>query len=103
MQVWVPAVPVGTQDFLSPEVLAAMNGGARGAYGPECDWWSLGVVAYQMIYARAPFTGATATETAHNILNFQVRLDRRSHRPAPVRWLSAWCQNPAPCLCRSAP
>ncbi|XP_056266907.1 citron rho-interacting kinase [Pseudoliparis swirei] len=72
--VWVPAVPVGTQDFLSPEVLAAMNGGARGAYGPECDWWSLGVVAYQMIYARAPFTGATATETAHNILNFQRSL-----------------------------
>ncbi|TNN25850.1 Citron Rho-interacting kinase [Liparis tanakae] len=60
--------------LIAAEVLAAMGGGARGSYGPECDWWSLGVVAYEMIYARAPFTGATATETAHNILNFQRSL-----------------------------
>ncbi|XP_067360962.1 citron Rho-interacting kinase isoform X3 [Channa argus] len=66
-----PSVPVGTQDFLSPEVLAAMNGGSNSTYGVECDWWSLGVIAYEMIYARSPFSEGTATKTIHNILNFQ--------------------------------
>ncbi|XP_068576347.1 citron rho-interacting kinase isoform X2 [Cebidichthys violaceus] len=67
----VPTVPAGTQDFLSPEVLAAMNGGFHGTYGVECDWWSLGVMAYEMIYARSPFSGGTSTKTIQNILNFQ--------------------------------
>uniref|UniRef100_A0A3B5A886 non-specific serine/threonine protein kinase n=1 Tax=Stegastes partitus TaxID=144197 RepID=A0A3B5A886_9TELE len=66
-----PTVPVGTQDFLSPEVLAAMNGGSHSTYGVECDWWSLGIIAYEMIYARSPFSEGTSTKTVHNILNFQ--------------------------------
>lgn len=71
-QVAALTVPVGTQDFLSPEVLAAMNGGPHSTYGVDCDWWSLGVIAYEMIYASSPFSGGTATKTVHNILNFQV-------------------------------
>ncbi|XP_026204277.1 citron Rho-interacting kinase isoform X6 [Anabas testudineus] len=66
-----PTVPVGTQDFLSPEVLTAMNGGSNCTYGVECDWWSLGVIAYEMVYARSPFSEGTSTKTIHNILNFQ--------------------------------
>ena len=65
-------VPVGTRDFLSPEVLAAMNGGPHNTYGAECDWWSLGIIAYKMIYARSPFSDGTSTKTIQNILNFQV-------------------------------
>lgn len=71
-QVAAPTVPVGTQDFLSPEVLAAMNGGSHSTYGVECDWWSLGVIGYEMIYARSPFSEGTSTKTIHNILNFKV-------------------------------
>ncbi|XP_076006082.1 citron Rho-interacting kinase [Genypterus blacodes] len=66
-----PIVNVGTQDFLSPEVLVAMNGGSQGTYGVECDWWSLGVIAYEMIYAKSPFSDGTSAKTVHNILNFQ--------------------------------
>lgn len=68
----VPTVPAGIPDFLSPEVLAASNGGFQSTYGVECDWWSLGVMAYEMIYARSPFSGATSAKTIHNILNFHV-------------------------------
>ncbi|XP_016527984.1 citron Rho-interacting kinase [Poecilia formosa] len=63
--------PVGTQDFLSPEVLTVINGGSQSTYGVECDWWSLGVIAYEMIYAKSPFSDATSTKTINNILNFQ--------------------------------
>ncbi|KAM4740329.1 citron rho-interacting kinase isoform 4-T4 [Anableps anableps] len=67
-------VPVGTQDFLSPEVLTVINGGSQSTYGVECDWWSLGVIAYEMIYAKSPFSDSTSTKTIHNILNFQCYL-----------------------------
>uniref|UniRef100_A0A3B3B8F6 Citron Rho-interacting kinase n=1 Tax=Oryzias melastigma TaxID=30732 RepID=A0A3B3B8F6_ORYME len=63
-------LPVGTQDFLSPEVLAAVNGGAQGTYGIECDWWSVGVIAYEMIYSKLPFSDGTSTKTIHNIMHF---------------------------------
>uniref|UniRef100_A0A8C6LTC0 non-specific serine/threonine protein kinase n=1 Tax=Nothobranchius furzeri TaxID=105023 RepID=A0A8C6LTC0_NOTFU len=68
------AIPVDTHDFLSPEVLTAMNGGSHSSYGVECDWWSLGVIAYEMIYAKSPFADATSPKTIRNILNFQVQI-----------------------------
>lgn len=73
MKAAATTVPVGTQDFLSPEVLAAMNGGPHCTYGVECDWWSLGVIAFEMIYGRSPFSGGSSARTINNILNFQVR------------------------------
>ncbi|KAK1901381.1 Citron Rho-interacting kinase [Dissostichus eleginoides] len=69
-----PTVNVGNQDFISPEVLASMNGGSNSTYGVECDWWSLGVIAYEMIYTRSPFSGGSSAKTIQNIVNFQRSL-----------------------------
>ncbi|XP_016411669.1 citron Rho-interacting kinase [Sinocyclocheilus rhinocerous] len=64
-------LPVGTQDFLAPEILSTLNGGPTCSYGPESDWWSLGIIAYEMIYMKSPFADSTSTKTINNIMNFQ--------------------------------
>nr|XP_055054217.1 citron rho-interacting kinase isoform X5 [Misgurnus anguillicaudatus] len=64
-------LPEGTHDFLAPEILSALNGGLTCSYGPESDWWSLGVIAYEMVYMKSPFSDGTSTKTINNILNFQ--------------------------------
>ncbi|XP_038618358.1 citron Rho-interacting kinase isoform X3 [Tachyglossus aculeatus] len=64
-------LPIGTPDYMAPEVLTVMNGDGKGAHGPECDWWSLGVIAYEMIYGKSPFTEGTSAKTFNNIMNFQ--------------------------------
>ncbi|NXE11386.1 CTRO kinase, partial [Lophotis ruficrista] len=64
-------LPVGTPDYMAPEMLMGLNGDGKASYGPECDWWSLGVIAYEMIYGRSPFTEGTSAKTFNNIMNFQ--------------------------------
>ncbi|XP_048820090.1 citron Rho-interacting kinase isoform X5 [Lagopus muta] len=64
-------LPVGTPDYMAPEMLTGLNGDGKTSYGPECDWWSLGVIAYEMIYGRSPFTEGTSAKTFNNIMNFQ--------------------------------
>ncbi|KUF96107.1 hypothetical protein AM588_10005804 [Phytophthora nicotianae] len=48
----------GSPEYISPEVLAAANpkkGEPPATYDNTCDWWSLGILIFEMYVGRTPF------------------------------------------------
>ncbi len=63
-------LPVGTPEYISPEVLTSLDRTAD--YGVCCDWWSLGIIAYELLYQTTPFFGDSTAKTYSNIMNYKV-------------------------------
>ncbi|KAL9685493.1 hypothetical protein QQ045_022943 [Rhodiola kirilowii] len=54
---------VGTEEYVAPEIITG-DGHDFGV-----DWWSLGVVLYEMLYGATPFVGSNRKETFYRILS----------------------------------
>lgn len=60
---------VGTPDYIAPEVFLQTG------YDKSCDWWSLGVIMFEMLIGFPPFCSETPHETYSKILNWQSALE----------------------------
>jgi serine/threonine-protein kinase LATS1/2 len=59
---------VGTPNYIAPEVLS------QSGYTSCCDWWSVGVILYEMRIGQPPFLANTPHETQLKVLNWETTL-----------------------------
>ncbi|KAL3308903.1 RAC-gamma serine/threonine-protein kinase, partial [Cichlidogyrus casuarinus] len=81
----------GTPEYLAPEILRDED------YGLAVDWWSLGVVSYEMLCGMLPFGGPNnqSGELFHQILEQKVRMPMNLSEEAKSFLSSLLVKNPA--------
>ncbi|XP_077302884.1 citron rho-interacting kinase sticky [Arctopsyche grandis] len=56
------SMPVGTTEYISPEILMSLENPKKISHGTPCDYWSLGIIAYELVTSKTPFSN-TAKNT----------------------------------------
>ncbi|KAI8097468.1 kinase-like domain-containing protein [Halteromyces radiatus] len=67
---------VGTEEYIAPEVIKGCG------HTSSVDWWTLGILIYEMLYGTTPFKGANRSETFSRVLHCDAMF---SHQPAPYQ------------------
>lgn len=67
---------VGTEEYVAPEVISGKG------HDFSVDWWSMGIVLHEMLYATTPFRGSNRKETFYRILTKSPEL---MGEPTPLR------------------
>ncbi|OZC05846.1 hypothetical protein X798_07178 [Onchocerca flexuosa] len=60
---------VGTDNYMAPEVIRGTG------HTQLCDWWSVGVILYEMVFGRPPFLSEDRYETQYKIVKWRQYLD----------------------------
>ena len=66
----------GTAEYLAPEIIMGQG------HSTEADWWSLGIISYEMAVGRAPFEGENKILVMRSIAEEKIDyqpLKKRSH------------------------
>ena len=57
---------VGTEEYIAPEVIKGCG------HTSAVDWWTLGILIYEMLFGTTPFKGKNRNATFANILRDEV-------------------------------
>jgi serine/threonine protein kinase len=60
----------GTVAYMAPEILHPAHQG----YQWQVDWWSLGVIAHELLWARRPFEGNNIEKITHRVLSDPITI-----------------------------
>ncbi|KAJ9216145.1 hypothetical protein DTO166G4_2389 [Paecilomyces variotii] len=63
---------VGTEEYIAPEVIKGCG------HTSAVDWWTLGILIYEMLYGTTPFKGKNRNATFANILRDEVPFPEHS-------------------------
>uniref|UniRef100_A0A8K9V5Y6 Protein kinase C n=1 Tax=Oncorhynchus mykiss TaxID=8022 RepID=A0A8K9V5Y6_ONCMY len=66
----------GTPDYIAPEIVAYQS------YGKAVDWWSYGVLLYEMLAGQPPFDGVDEEELFQSIMEQSVSYPKSLSREA---------------------
>ncbi|OAL50783.1 serine/threonine-protein kinase ppk14 [Pyrenochaeta sp. DS3sAY3a] len=66
---------VGTEEYIAPEVIKGCG------HTSAVDWWTLGILIYEMLYGTTPFKGKNRNATFANILRDEVPFAEGSGAP----------------------
>jgi protein-serine/threonine kinase len=66
---------VGTEEYIAPEVIKGCG------HTSAVDWWTLGILVYEMLYGATPFKGKNRNATFANILRDDVTFPEHAGVP----------------------
>ncbi|OAX82867.1 AGC/RSK/RSK-UNCLASSIFIED protein kinase [Emergomyces africanus] len=66
---------VGTEEYIAPEVIKGDG------HTSAVDWWTLGILIYEMLFGTTPFKGKSRNSTFANILRDEVPFPESSGSP----------------------
>ncbi len=82
---------VGTEEYIAPEVIKGCG------HTSAVDWWTLGILVYEMLFGTTPFKGKNRNTTFANILRDDVPFPEHSGAPQ----ISKYVNNPPSGTCPS--
>lgn len=72
---------VGTEEYIAPEVIKGCG------HTSAVDWWTLGILVYEMLFGTTPFKGKNRNATFANILRDDVPFPEHSGSPSVSKYL----------------
>lgn len=72
---------VGTEEYIAPEVIKGCG------HTSAVDWWTLGILVYEMLFGTTPFKGKSRNKTFANILRDEVPFPEHSGAPQVSKYV----------------
>lgn len=79
---------VGTEEYIAPEVIKGSG------HTSAVDWWTLGILIYEMLYGTTPFKGKNRNATFANILREDIPFPDSPNREPISKYVFVPAFNP---------